>query len=164
MDDRETISGEESSVEMKTHFSSIGKSKNATPSLITACVRSSGMPTFFRYRNPTSRRACRSSSRNLGLVLGSFARERSSSGIAEKDILGVELVLHSKTPGWMCVSWVESIAGWIERLRETYLTAKTRRYDFQTEELEEWREVLRILSRGCSTMAPSSGKPHATPL
>lgn len=44
------------------------------------------MPTFLRYRKPTSRRAWRSSSRNWGLVDGSFAWERSRIGIALNDI------------------------------------------------------------------------------
>ena len=73
----------------KTNFSSIGKSKNVTPSFITAWVSSSGMPTFLRYKKPTSRRAWRSSSKNWGLVEGSLARERSRIGIVLNDIIAV---------------------------------------------------------------------------
>ena len=74
-------------MERRTNFSSMGKSKNATPSVMTAWVSSSGMPTFLRYRNPTSRRAWRRSVRNWGLVEGSLASERSRMGIVLKDII-----------------------------------------------------------------------------
>ena len=72
---------------METNFSSKGRSKKATPSLITACVSSSGIPTFLRYKKPTSSSAWRSSSRNWGLVAGSLARERSRMGMVTKDII-----------------------------------------------------------------------------
>lgn len=72
-----------------TYFSSNGISKNPTPSLITLSVNSSGIPTFFKYKNPTSSNACLSSSRNLGFVSGSRASERSRMGIElNDDILG----------------------------------------------------------------------------
>jgi hypothetical protein len=71
----------------RIYFSSIGRSKKATPSFMTFCVSSSGIPTFFRYKKPTSRRACRSSSRNCGLVAGSLALDRSRMGIESNDIL-----------------------------------------------------------------------------
>ena len=70
---------------MDTYFSSNGISKNPTPSLITLSVNSSGIPTFFKYKNPTSSNAWRSSSRNLGLVSGSRASERSSMGMELND-------------------------------------------------------------------------------
>lgn len=49
---------------------------------------SSGIPTFLRYRKPTSSKACRRSERNAGLVVGSLARAMSRIGIDVKDILG----------------------------------------------------------------------------
>lgn len=72
----------------ETDFSSMGKSKNAMPSFMTFCVSLSGMPTFFRYKKPTSRRACRSWSRNCGLVAGSLAWDRSRIGMESNDIVG----------------------------------------------------------------------------
>ncbi len=73
---------------MEPDFSSMGKSKNAMPSFMTFCVSSSGMPTFFRYKKPTSRRACRSPSKNCGLVAGSLAWDRSRMGMESNDIVG----------------------------------------------------------------------------
>lgn len=72
---------------MVTYFSSIGRSKNDTPSFMTICVSSFGIPTFLRYRNPTSSRACRSCSRNWGLVEGSLASERLRMGMESKDMV-----------------------------------------------------------------------------
>ena len=45
------------------------------------------MPTFLRYKNPTSRRAWRSWFKKLGLIAGSLAKDRSSMGIESNDIL-----------------------------------------------------------------------------
>lgn len=62
-------------------------SKNAFPSLITSSNISSSMPTFFKYKNPTSISARRSSARNCGFVAGSRASERSSTGMDVKDMV-----------------------------------------------------------------------------
>lgn len=83
--------------ERHTYFSSIGKSKNAFPSVITCSISSSGIPVFFMYKNPTSRRAWRSSTRKPGFVAESLARERSRTGTELKDdilmIMKVMIVL-----------------------------------------------------------------------
>lgn len=65
----------------------MGRSKNAMPSFMTACVSSSGIPTFLRYKNPTSRRAWRSWIRKSGFVVGDLASERSRMGMESNDIL-----------------------------------------------------------------------------
>jgi hypothetical protein len=59
----------------------MGSSKKAIPSVITLCHKSAEMPTFLRYKNPTSINAYRNSSRKAGLVWGLRARERSRIGI-----------------------------------------------------------------------------------
>lgn len=72
-----------------THFSSFGMSKKAFPSDMTWSHNSSGISTFFRYRNPTSIKACRRSARNCGFVSGSLAKARSKIGTEVNDMVAV---------------------------------------------------------------------------
>lgn len=70
----------------KSYFSSRGMSKKLLPSLMTSSHSSSEMPTFLRYKKPTSMSAFRSWSRNSGLVAGFLDSARSRMGMDVNDM------------------------------------------------------------------------------